>query len=331
MTSLRAALGGIGVAMDAPVALRASFGDRIPRSLRVALAGMTDPQVGQWKRIGVALKSENTDLAEEAQGVTTDGGRWYVCSNNTKSVVAFDDAANRVGTFAPSAAWVHAMWQDAGSPTPMQMPDDGGFPFMPNVWNPHFGAPSFHDGWILVPIQNPRGVWRFRVDGSGQMWRKAEKLADDEDDLFAWCAIHPVNGLLYTCNSSTTRPRWVRAYHPLTMARRPDDDIPLLKAPHDLHRVQGGIFTPRGRLILVRWSFNAVFVYSTLNGFCFGAKKLGDFGSTGSEVESVTIRPWNLGGTFTPVHIMELDNDALTEGSDDFYLHSYSIPDPAKL
>lgn len=345
MTSLRASLSQIGVAMNAPVAVCGSFGNRTPHSMRVALTGMTDPKVGQWKHVGVALLSENTELAKEAQGVTTDGGLWYVCSNNTKSVVAFDDDANRVATFTPHSVSVLRMWQDAGRPFAIEGPDGipvmgdfsvpvegpNGFPVMAENWNPHFGAPSFDDGWIRVPIQNPRGVWRFRTDGSAQTWQKAQKLPDDEDDLWAWCAVHPVNGLLYTCNSSSTRPRRVRAYDPITLVRFPEHDIPLGKAPLDLHRVQGGTFTRHGRLILVRWSFNAVFIYSSLNGFCFGARKLGDFGSTGSEVESVTIRTWKHDGTLAPVHIMELDNDAATEGTDDFYLHSYSVPNPAAL
>jgi hypothetical protein len=76
-----------------------------------------------------------------------------------------------------------------------------------------------------------------------------------------------------------------------------------------------------------------VFCFSAFNGHCFGAQKLGDFGSTGSEVESVAVRPFWLEGASGPahVHIMELDNDAATEGSDDLYLHSYCVPDPERL
>lgn len=76
MTSLRNALAAIGEPVVMPFALRRSFGGRTPNSLRAAMAGMIDPQVGQWKKVDVALKVANTELSEEAQGVTTDGLAW---------------------------------------------------------------------------------------------------------------------------------------------------------------------------------------------------------------------------------------------------------------
>ena len=52
-----------------------------PRSLRAAMAGMTDPQVSSWSHLGIALARENTDTSDNAQGVTTDGAFWYVVAN----------------------------------------------------------------------------------------------------------------------------------------------------------------------------------------------------------------------------------------------------------
>lgn len=145
--------------------------------------------------------------------------------------------------------------------------------------------------------------------------------------MFPWCAIHPVTGRLYT--SSYDSPSFVRAYERMTLNYLPQDDIPLQKATMLLDCVQGGTFTPRGRIILARCYDNAVFCYSGLNGHFFGSKELGDFGSFASEVEDVTVRPWQLNNVSTPVHILELDNDI--EDTDDFYLHSYSVPDPNRL
>jgi hypothetical protein len=195
------------------------------------------------------------------------------------------------------------------------------------TWQPHFGAPAWHGGAIWVPVQGPRGVWRVRADASGQTWQKAVELPDD--DLFPWCDVHPVTGVLYTSNYG--RSNKVRAYDAsgADLVRRPDDDITLGNAPLDLDRVQGGFFTERGRLLLVRCDFNAVFCYSSLNGHCFGAKTLGDFGSNGSEVESVTVRTWKFGSATATVHILELDND--WPSGDDFYLHSYQVPVLSKL
>jgi hypothetical protein len=68
------------------------------------IAGTTDPQINSWHEVGVALASENTKHSEEAQGVTTDGHHWYLCSNNTRSVVKFDDDAHTVLEISPSPA-----------------------------------------------------------------------------------------------------------------------------------------------------------------------------------------------------------------------------------
>jgi hypothetical protein len=116
---------------------------------------------------------------------------------------------------------------------------------------------------------------------------------------------------------------------PGTLTYRPGDDIKIGPVPLDLDNVQGGTFTANGRLILVRSDFNAVFCFSSLNGHCFGAKELGDFGSDGSEVESVTLRSWQFAGVSAQVHILELDND--WPSKDDFYLHSFQLPDPERL
>ena len=175
-----------------------------------------------------------------------------------------------------------------------------------------------------MPVQGPRGVWRFRVDGTEQAWRKADELPDG--DLFPWCGIHPVTGVLYTINYGA--PKTLFAYDRQSLDRRPADDVALEPAPIHLDRVQGGVFTKRGRLILVRSDYNAVFCYSSLNGHCFGAS-----GSATSDLTFPKSRasPSARGvSTALPrkVHILELDNDA---SKDDFYLHSFQVPQPLQL
>ena len=81
MASLRQSLKGIGAPSKFPFHLRADFGQRTPRSLRAAIAGMTDPQVSSWSHLGIALARENTDTSDNVQGVTTDGALWYVVAN----------------------------------------------------------------------------------------------------------------------------------------------------------------------------------------------------------------------------------------------------------
>ena len=175
-----------------------------------------------------------------------------------------------------------------------------------------------------MPLQNPHGIWRIRLDGSEQAFRKPSATIDG--NMFPWCAIHLVTGRLYT--SSYDTPSFLRAYERMTLKYLPEDDIPLQKVSMSLDRVQGGTFSPRGRLILVRSDDNALFCYSGLSGHCFSAKKLGDFDSSSSEVEDVVVAPWQINNIPTPVHILELDNDA---GTDDFYLHSYAVAAPDRL
>jgi hypothetical protein len=191
--------------------------------------------------------------------------------------------------------------------------------------NPHFGALDVYDNWAFVPIQDPHGIWRIRLDGSEQHFH--EPSAKPDGNMFPWCAIHPVTGRLYT--SSYDSPSFLCAYERRTLDYLPQDDISLQKATIPLDRVQGAAFTPRGRIILVRCDDNAMFCYSGLNGYCFGSTTLGNFGSFASEVEDVAVGPWQLNSISTPVHILELDNDI--DNTDDFYLHSYSVPDPARL
>jgi hypothetical protein len=321
--SLRQRLTGIGEPAQLPLWLRGSFGRRAPHSVRRAIAGMADPGVDRWYEVGAALAEENTDLSGDSQGATTDGIYWFVCSNNTKEVVAIDNAAHQVATYAPSPVVRMLMWEAAGKPDPDV--DEKGLPTFGNDFTPHFGAPSFHDHWIYVPTQGPHGVWRFLPNDGTQLWQQASYLPDD--DLFPWCAIHPVTGTLYTSNYG--RPHYLRAYDSDTLVYRSPDDVPLGATPLDLDRVQGGTFTAHGRLILVRCDFNAVFCFSSLNGHCFGAQMLGDWGNSGSEVEGVTLRNWQFDGVPAHLHIFELDNDWLS--LDDFYLHSFRVPAPLQL
>jgi len=139
-----------------------------------------------------------------------------------------------------------------------------------------------------------------------------------------------------TCNSDT--PGALRTYKlsGSSLTYQSDHDVtfnfapPLNVTPQlFLDDVQGAVFTKHGRLILVRSGFNAVFCFSALNGYCHGMRQLGDYGHGASEVESVTLRSWHFGDVTAQVHISELDND--WPDRDDFYVHSYQVPDPARL
>ena len=263
------------------------------------VTGMTDPEVSRWKKVGTAFQSENTAHSEEAQGMTTDGSFWYLTSNN----------ANSVRKYAAGAKLVAQKKIPPGK-------------------TGHVGAPGFFDGWIYVPIQNPWGVWKA---SAGLDSSKFIETSEKGDDRFPWCDVNPLNGRLYTSEFG----HWnnangiLLAYDKDTLQRHPEDDIGLGTTPIHFDRIQGGVFTRRGRIILSRSGPNGIFCFSAITGHCFGGKHLGNFGSVGSEVEGVTVRSWQFNGTPAAVHVLELDND--WPDKDDCYLHSYQVPEAERL
>ncbi|HEX6291915.1 MAG TPA: hypothetical protein VFZ66_22205 [Herpetosiphonaceae bacterium] len=262
------------------------------------VTGMTDPRVGEWTRAGVAFSSENTARSDEAQGITTDGEAWFLASNNSKTIAKYGPGATLLAEIAVPQGKQGA----------------------------HVGAPGCFEGWVYVPIQGPFGVWKTKTDFSAQLFLPGEQGAG----RFPWCDVNPLNGRLYTSEFD----HWnnangvLFAYDHETLERCPDDDIHLGPTPIHFDRIQGGVFTRRGRIIISRHGPNGLFCFSAITGHCFGGIHLGNFGSTGSEVEGVTVRAWQFDGMPAQVHVLELDNDA---GTDDCYLHSYVVPDPDRL
>jgi len=262
------------------------------------ITGMTDPGVSKWKKVGVAFKVENVAHSEEAQGMTTDGSAWFLSSNNSKSI-------RKYGAGAKLLAEVK----------------------IPQGSKGHVGALGCFEGRLYVAIQGPHGVWQATTDFQDRFFTEAEKGAG----RFPWCDVNPLNGRLYTSEFD----HWnnangiLFAYDKDTLQRCPEDDIGLGNTPIHFDRIQGGVFTRRGRVILSRSGPNGIFCFSAITGRCFGGKKLGDFGSTGSEVEGVTVRTWQFAGKPAHVHVLELDNDWADE--DDCYLHSYQVPEPDRL
>jgi hypothetical protein len=263
------------------------------------VCGMSDPAVADWYKVGVAFSSENTDHSQKAQGVTTDGAAWFLSSNGSKTIRKYGPGATLLGQIA------------------VPQGKQGG----------HVGAPGCFGGWIYVPIQWPHGVWKATTDLASEQWLPA----DTRDNRFSWCDVNPLNGRLYTSmfDISSGQKAILFAYDRDTLARRPEDDIVLGPTSLYLDHIQGGVFTVRGRVILSRSDPNAIFCFSALTGHCFGALHLGNFGSTDSEVEGVTVRAWQFGGTQAQVHVLELDNDWSSKS--DSYLHSFHVPDPERL
>jgi hypothetical protein len=262
------------------------------------VTGMTDPYVDQWKDVGTAFKSENKGYSSEAQGMTTDGGDWFLSSNGSKTIRRYRQDFELLGEIK----------------VPL---------------NAHIGAPGCFQGSVYVPVQDPFGVWKTDKNFSTQKFTPAE----GGQRRFPWCDVNPLNGRLYTVEDIYNDQKMVLlAYDFKTLERRPEDDIKLGPTPAGFNSEQGGqggVFTRHGRIIISRSGPNTILCFSSLTGHCFGGRKLGDYNSSGSEVEGVTVRPWQFGSTPAHVHVLELDNDFWTK--DDCYLHSYNVPEPDRL
>lgn len=263
------------------------------------ITGMTDPKVNNWEKVGVAFKSENTSHSEEAQGMTTDGESWFLVSNNTKSIRKYGGGARLLAEITVPEG------------------KQGG----------HIGAAGCFEGWLYVPVQHPYGIFKTTTNFSSKIFRSAEKGSG----RFPWCDVNPLNGRLYTSEfDHWNNSNGILFAHDIdTIERRPEDDIYLGNTPIHFDRIQGGVFTRHGRVILCRSDPNGIFCFSAITGHCFGGKYLGDFGSSYSEVESVTVRAWQFDGITANVHVLELDNDGTSK--DDCYLHSFHVPYPDQL
>jgi hypothetical protein len=299
LLSLRSALAGIGEPARLPFGLRTTFRGRAPLSLRTALEGMTDPEVARWDLVSDAFRAlPSSDNTSDAQGLATDGNRWFLSANGSKRVVVFDDNAGVTAVYSLSQPLQDLLGNDR-----------------------HIGAPGYYAGVLYVPVQNPYGVWRIDLASGAQAWLRSDV---QDQNIFPWCGVNPFNGLLYTINFDT--PDVLLAYDRDTLTARAPDNIALGPTPIELTGVQGGVFTPRGRLILVE-SFSgrpsAVFCFSALNGHCLGAELL----QSGPEYEAVAVRDSQIAlgpnAELYPVQVHILDNDAK--------LHRYSVPHPELL
>lgn len=74
--SLLDALAGIGEPAKHPLAIPSAFRGRMSSSLLKAMEGMTDPDVAQWHKIGVALYSENTEVMGARAPESLPGAPW---------------------------------------------------------------------------------------------------------------------------------------------------------------------------------------------------------------------------------------------------------------
>lgn len=321
--SLREALARLGWLSDQTVTLPSTFFGRGPRSLRRLVAGTSDPQVSFWEFIGNALSKPDDSLAPSAQGVATDGERWFVGSNRNRIFPTFSPGA--IGVYAfdgrklaevePSSAVLTEIGRLA-----KDWPSDADL---------HFGPPFWTNGTLLVPVQRPDGVWVLTDSLSRQDWWPDPA----PESLYSWIALEPGSGLLYS--SVFERPEKLAALRWRTLERVPEADIRLDTGEPFIDHVQGGVFTHSGRVLLACNDPPLLVCVSALTGHRFGSLQLR---SIVDEVEGLTIAAvpvQDRSGHRRIAHIHILDavtnNVPILDDDDDFYVRSYAAIRPDDL
>lgn len=259
----------------------------------------------RWQEVGVAIREIHSDFAESAQGVATDGQRWFVVSNRatdalmrkiTDPLAMLQPYRNsrRIGVYALNGSKVSEVGPD------------------PAIWAElvernkrshrkqriHLGAPCWARGHLLVPTQRPSGVWVLAEDLTRQDWWPDPTPVRPE--RWSWVDQRPETGLLYT--SLHWHPAELQAVEWKTLRRVPSADIQLGPAPLRLDRLQGGAFTDDGRVLLSSSNDGGqVFGFRTDDGECLGVHEFGDY----QEMEGLTVRRCLVGGQVADVHVLD--------------------------
>lgn len=203
----------------------------------------------------------------------------------------------------------------------------------------HFGDLDHYDGKLYVPLEDLSGDATPAVgtfDARDLSFLGAWLLPHQASDKKApWCAVNPVNGLLYTSSF------WMndqRGY--LKMYRRRFDStfnsFPFVGGlrlqsscggPITVNKVQGGVFSPNGNLYLVSdTEQGGILGFDAASGRQILHTPIDYDPGTGEELEGITI--WNLDDGRAPhirghIHVLMIDEDALSD--DDLYFKHFHV------
>jgi hypothetical protein len=280
-----------------------------PRSLRAALQATASPKMDGWRNTHTREFDEGP-WRNECQGLTSDGGAWYISSNS----------ADFRGIYKYSLDFKQFFGKVA----------------LPAGSGDHIGDIDYHDGVIYVPISKPAPkVWE--IDGNLKTLR-IRSVSNNPNPGLGWCAINPWNGYLYSCPGGDGIVS-IRAYDPKN-AFAPKGDLRLGGDP--VNEIQGGCFSENGHLYLTSDKYvgnhkgtQDIRAYSALNGAFLGSCPVSydatDFPGAAEEMEGIAIcRLVHPEGDSTYVHVVILDNDA-SDAWDDVYLKHFAVPNPADV
>ncbi|WP_280302622.1 hypothetical protein [Nocardia abscessus] len=272
------------------------------------MKAMRSPEPEQWTKPNEGEFS-NKDWTSACQGVTHDSSHWYVSSNDKKRKRVYQlSLANKVID--------HVSMLNV----------------IPDL---HLGAIAYHDGRIYCAMENPVHIVVIDTPPFNNRWWTAALVSESGGPppqiKCSWCAVNPWNGLLYSSSNGWDEDapavETLRAYRfdrdGMRFVHTQADDIQLQVS---VRKVQGGVFSKNGHVLLASDYSNDIRCYSTLNGHYLGHVPIAKSGGFPEyeEVEGLTI--WEdvlYDGVATHVHVILLDNDS---NGDDVYFKHYRVP-----
>lgn len=317
MASLLSALSVIGgMGSDNPEGSVQKLVKRQAASVSAAMALMIDPQTEQWVQRDIP-DEVMTGWTQGTQGVASDGVFWYFSSNGSdnpggttlQGVHRFEVATgNKAAPFLLEGEFQGLRF---ALPTLGDKEESLGVP----SGRCHFGGIDIQNGEILAAIETKNGVGMLRMDAAsgallGFTTLKGKKGGDPPQPDSPWCAVNPLNGLLYSSsfNRDAAASGAVHAYDLAKELRHvPAADIHIDEFPS---RIQGGCFSPDGHLFLSSdeksGQQRAIHVFSSLSGVRFGALIVTALEES-QEMEGLCFLPLTQEGLLWTIHAVLLD------------------------
>jgi hypothetical protein len=293
---------------------------------------VSDDWLGGWREVGVPVRETHTDFAESAQGVATDGRRWFVVSNRAvvgimrkisapASIFGRNRNTRRVGVYDADGVKLREIAPEDGIWTELVHRNEA----VVDEHAIHFGAPAWVRDTLLVPTQRPSGVWVLADDLTRQDWW-ADPLPE-RPERYSWIDLEPRRGLLYT--SLHRHPRQLQALEWETLRRVAAADVALELTEPALDRVQGGAFVADRVVQTSSSGRGRVFSHSMRDGRALGVREFTDY----AELEGIAIRPHDVAGERADVHILDAGTHywPFIRWGDLFSVRSYATggkPDP---
>jgi hypothetical protein len=268
-------------------------------------------------------KNRNNGWHTNVQGVTHDDAYWYVTQRYRlwKFPVTHDLNASVDGG-EPGVSYVDL--EDLG----LERYD-------------HFGDLDHYQGRLYVPLEDvsdDEAVPAIAVFDSRDLrfrgyWRLSRQGPTKQAP---WCAINPIDGLLYTSSFEINSHRgYLKVYRPRLdsgFSHFPFVEEVRVRGPRGgrivVSRVQGGVFSPKGNLYLVSdtETTGGILGFDGTTWWRIVHTPIAYDRGTGEELEGITI--WNLDGGPAPkirgqVHVLMVDEDKLS--SDDLYFKHFRV------